>query len=95
MTLGSARNRACNRRDYDTLNNTTEQRYLYTMASDEPEDGHVRDENLSRLVGIAENVVDLLTRLQTDWCQIARDARELADQAEQECRCLSNDLTRE
>jgi hypothetical protein len=76
------------------LNNTDEQRYPWTMASDDPEDRHVRDEALSQMIGIADDLVDLLTRVQTDWCQIARQAHALADHASRKCDCLNDDLTR-
>lgn len=79
----------------DTLNNTDEQRYPWTMSSDETPDPFIRDEALSDLIALAERIVDALTLAAPDWCQIARDARQVSRQAEAKCGCTSNDLTRE
>lgn len=45
-----------------------------------------RDEALSRLYALAEGLAADVSVLEPDWCQIAINARELAERADRLCR---------
>ncbi len=64
------------------------------MGTDEPEEAGPGDETLSSLYELADSIACDIANLTPDWCQIARDAKELAQRAQEKCCCLNNDLTR-
>lgn len=52
----------------------------------DPDDPASPDETaLSRLYDLAEGLAAAITALAPDWCEIARDASELADAARRRC----------
>jgi ABC-type transporter Mla subunit MlaD len=64
------------------------------MAPDDPDDLAARDPALSHLYRLAEGIVNEITGRSPDWCQIARDAQQLAEHADQKCCGLNNDSDR-
>lgn len=53
-----------------------------THSSELPESP---DPALSHLFRLAEGIVEKITGRTPDWCQVARDARELAERAQERC----------
>jgi hypothetical protein len=64
------------------------------VEPDEPEKPETYDAALSHLYDLADGIACDIANVTPDWCQIAKDARELAEAAAEKCRCVSNDLTR-
>jgi hypothetical protein len=64
------------------------------MGTDEPENPETEGAALSRLYDLADGIACDIANLTPDWCEIAEDARELAEAAAEKCRCLRKNLTR-
>lgn len=63
--------------------------YFRPMAPDDPD--RPPDPGLSHVHDLAERLADEAVLPRPDWCAIARDARELAHEADMRCQPRSDD----